>query len=68
MAVFAILASHLKAFLISFHDINFRALSWACDIIIILSASVIIKIYEGDSSSTIATNITHIDIELNSSV
>ena len=68
MAVFAILASHLKAFLISFHYINFRALRWACDIIIILIASVIIKIYEGDSSSTIATNITHIDIELNSSV
>jgi len=68
MAIFTILASHLKAFLISFHDINFRALRWACDIIIILIASVIIKVYEGYTSSAIATNITHIDIELNSSV
>jgi hypothetical protein len=62
--VFAIKTRCGEAFRVSFHDINCRALWLVWSFIATPITFIPIKGYEEDTGSTIATQITHINIKL----
>ena len=67
-AIFANMSFCVEAWLVSYHDIDCRALRAPVKFIIIAPlALIVIEVYKEDAGCTIATNVTYIHIKLQTS-